>query len=139
MKPSEKEKGSYPEYLKSVEQCFQDAFANAVNTIDRLLKAKYSYYIVGSFYDQLLITSANNFEYKRGNGEINPCRAFESAILQALSRTCGVYNMMPSSIAADRELCNAISELQSIYKDTVIALQLQDAFDELKGVPISNN
>ena len=133
-----KEKGSYPKYLESVDQSFGNIFSNVVNKVDGLLKAKFSYYLPGSFYNQLLIETAIKFKHRPGN-KISPSRAIEAAILRALKNTCGEFTMNLKYIAADPELSRTINELQSILKDTVIAIQAQDSFDELKELPMSNN
>jgi hypothetical protein len=132
------ERGSYPKYLESIEKNYGDSFTNVTIKLDKLLKAKYDYYLQGSFYNQLLITTASKFKHRPGF-KINPSRAIEAAILQALKNTCGEFTINPKSIAADPELSRAINELQSVLKNTAIMIQLQDSFDELKELKINNN
>ena len=134
---TQKEKGSYPKWLDNVDQSYGDPFANVILKLDVLLKTKYVYYIPGSFYNQLLITTASRFQKKRK--PINPCRAIEEVILQSLKNSCGQFNMTPAIISANLELSNLINKLQSVLTDTVIMIQLQDSFDELRKYPLNNN
>lgn len=134
----EREVRDYPAWKEYVLKSYGDSFSQVTIRIDKLLSAKLSYYLPGSFYSRLLETTAQYLE-PRGK-QINVSTVIEKSILKSLTMVGGIYNMSTESIAADPELVSAIAELQTVMTNTAIMVQMQDTFDELKDHPfLSNN
>jgi len=129
--------GSYPAWMDFIEKNNGDAFTQAVIKLDSMLKAEFSYYVTGSFYNQMLIILPKHLVGKKYSVVLS--RAIELTIFQSLKAVIGEFNSLPKYINTNIELSNAIKEVQTIMNNVGMMVQAQDSFDKLKRLPINKN
>jgi hypothetical protein len=129
--------GSYPAWMDFIEKNNGDAFTQAVIKLDSMLKAEFSYYVPGSFYNQMLIIFPKHLVGKKYSVVLS--RAIELTIFQSLKAVIGEFNSLPKYINTNIELSNTIKEVQTIMNNVGMMVQAQDCFDKLNRLPINKN